>query len=321
MRLGNFYQAKQTTSLRDYGIEAIAGDKELATHIQEILVWLEFLDPPADGQFGPISTDALIDFQDVISQIRPEVAQEKGFLGIATAKALLEIGPTDVPRPNIDYSRNDLAARLIKYLAEMNYRISVGDRKYNIVYVEGMDTDGSLNNDAPNEFNDLRLVIEIPDSNLIPIIKGNWEATTEPGTWYTSNPMGRGIDFGAARIAFGQYKAWRVGTHYGGGAEPHEALVQDTPISVYRDKNKDMIRKGDFLDTGNFDINQHWGYDYPRTDISIAGAGCLVGRFRAGHKDFMALIKQDKRYQRNDRYLFLTTIIPGDDFVKKFPAS
>jgi hypothetical protein len=321
MRLGNFHQAKQTTNLRDYGIEAIAADKELATHIQEILVWLQFLDPPADGKFGPISTDALIDFQDVISQIRPEVAQEKGFLGIATAKALLEIGPTDVPRPNINYSRNDLAARLIKYMAEMNYRISVGDRKYNIVYVEGMDTDGSLNNDAPNEFNDLRLVIEIPDSNLIPIIKGNWQATTEPGTSYTFKPMGRGIEFGAARIAFGQYKAWRVGTHYGGGAEPHEALVQNTPISVYRDKNKDMIRKGDFLDTGNFHINQHWGYDYPRTDISIAGAGCLVGRFRAGHKDFMALIKQDKRYQRNARYLFLTTIIPGDNFVEKFPAS
>jgi hypothetical protein len=203
----------------------------------------------------------------------------------------------------------------------MNYRISVGDRKYNIVYVEGMDTDGSLNNDAPNEFNDLRLVIEIPDSNLIPIIKGNWEATTEPGTAYTVNPMGRGREFGAARIAFGQYKAWRVGTHFGGGAEPHEALVQDTPISVYRDKNKDMIRKGDFLDTGKFDINQHWGYDYPRTDISFAGAGCLVGRSREGHKDFMALIKQDKRYQRNNAYLFLTTIIPGDNFVEKFPAS
>jgi hypothetical protein len=321
MRLENFYQAKTTSSLRDYGIEVIAADKELATHIQEVLVWLQFLDPPADGKFGPISTDALIEFQDLISTVRPEVAGEKGFLGIATAKALLEIGPTDVPRPNVNYSRNDLAARLIKYMAEMNYRISVGDRKYNIVYVEGMDTDGSLNNDAPNEFNDLRLVIEIPDSNLIPIIKGNWEATTEPGTWYTSNPMDRAIQYGAARIAFGQYKAWRVGTHWGGGADPHEALVQDTPISVYRDKNRDMIRKGDFLDTGNFDINQHWGYNYPRTDIGMAGAGCLVGRSTEGHKDFMALIKQDKRYQRNNAYLFLTTIIPGDNFVEKFPAS
>lgn len=321
MRLGNFYQAKTTSSLLDYGIEAIAADKELATHIQEVLVWLQFLDPPVDGKFGPISTDALIEFQDAISKIRPEVAGEKGFLGIATAKALLEIGPTDVPRPNVNYSRNDLAARLIKYMAEMNYRISVGDRKYNIVYVEGMDADGSLNNDAPNEFNDRRLVIEIPDSNLIPIIKGNWEATTEPGTYFTFNPMDRAIQYGAARIAFGQYKAWRVGTHYGSGAEPHEALVQDTPISVYRDKNRDMIRTGDFLDTGNFDINQHWGFDYPRTDIYLAGAGCLVGRFRAEHKNFMALIKQDKRYQRNNAYLFLTTIIPGDNFVEKFPAS
>lgn len=325
MRLQNFYQAsnkaKENNSSLDYGVEAIAADKELATHIQEVLVWLQFLDPPVDGKFGPISTDAFIEFQDTISKIRSEVGQERGFLGLDTAKALLEISPKDVPRPNVNYSRNDLAARLIKYMAEMNYRISVGDRKYNIVYVEGIDANGSLNNDAPNHFNDRRIVIEIPESDLIPIIKGNWEATTEPGTYFTLNPMGRAIEYGAARIAFGQYKAWSVGTHYGSGADPHEALVQKTPISVYRDKNRDMVRTGDFLDTGDFEINQHWGYDLPRTNIGMAGAGCLVGRSRKEHKDFMALIKQDKRYQRNEVYLFLTTIIPGDDFIKKFPPS
>ncbi|MEQ9354546.1 peptidoglycan-binding domain-containing protein [Coleofasciculus chthonoplastes] len=325
MRLQNFYQAsnnaQENGNSLDYGVEAIAADQELATHIQEVLVWLQFLDPPVDGKFGPISTDALIEFQDTISEIRSEVAQERGFLGLFTAKALIEISPEEVPRPNVNYSRNDLAARLMKYMAKMNYRISVGDRRYNIVYVEGMNTNGSLNNDAPNQFNDRRMVIEIPDSDLIPIIQGNWEATTEPGTYYTNNPMGRGRQYGAARIAFGQYKAWRVGTHYGSGADPHEALVQKTPISVYRDKNRDMIRTGDFLDTGKFHINQHWGYDLPRTNIGMAGAGCLVGRLRKKHKDFMALIKQDKRYQRNNNYLFLTTIIPGDKFVEQFPPS
>jgi hypothetical protein len=120
-------------------------------------------------------------------------------------------------------------------------------------------------------------------------------------------------NLGAARIAFGQYKAWEVGTHYGGGSEPHEALVQASPISVYRDKNKDFIRTGDKLYTGDFEINQHYGFDYPYNDISYAGAGCLVGRTRQGHREFMALIKQDKRYQLNNRYKFLTTVIPGDD--------
>jgi hypothetical protein len=74
-----------------------------------------------------------------------------------------------------------------------------------------------------------------------------------------------------------------------------------------------MIRTGDKLDTGLFDINQHWGYDMPRNNISFASAGCLVGRTRQGHREFMQLIKQDKRYQLNKQYMFLTTIIPGNE--------
>ncbi|BAZ24941.1 peptidoglycan binding domain-containing protein [Kalymmatonema gypsitolerans NIES-4073] len=323
MRLQNFYQAaklaKESGENYAFGIEVIAADEELTRHIQEVLVWLKFLDPPVDGKFGPITTGAFIEFQDIISSVRSEVTQERGFLSLYTAKALIETSPTDLlnSRPTIDYSRQDLAASLIKYMTEMNYNISVGDKKYIIVYVEGMNIDGSLNSDAPNHFNDLRLVIEIPDADKIPVIRGKWEGTTEPGTHYTLNPVNQ---LGAARIAFGQYKAWRVGTHSGQtGADPHEALIQHTPVSVYRDKNKDFIRPGDFLDTGNFAINQHWGYDLPHTDIGMAGAGCLVGKTRAGHREFMALIKQDKRYQLNKDYLFLTTVIAGDDLFKEIP--
>ncbi|BAZ12572.1 peptidoglycan binding domain-containing protein [Calothrix sp. NIES-4071] len=323
MRLENFFQASKLATDNgkafDYGIEAIAADEELTRHIQECLVWLKFLDPPVDGKFGPISTDAFIEFQELISTVRPEVAQELGFLSLETARALIETAPEAISKlkPKIDFSRQDLAASLIKYMVEMNYRVSVGDRKYNIVYVEGMNADGTLNSDARNQFNDLRLVIEIPKSDFIPVIRGKWEGTTEPGTHFTLNPLN---ELGAARIAFGQYKAWRVGTHRGQtGADPHEALIQHTPVSVYRDKNQDFIRPGDFLDTGNFAINQHWGYDLPRADIGMAGAGCLVGRTRQGHREFMALLKQDRRYERNNNYLFLTTVIAGDDLFKEIP--
>jgi hypothetical protein len=318
MRLQTFYNAKLNNQTIDYGIEAIAADKELATHIQEVLIWLKFLDPPADGKFGPISSSALVEFQDVMKSSEPAVFEERGFLGLVTAKLLIETSPDEVRKPEVDLSKNNLEARIIRYMLKMNYRVSVGPQRYNIVYIEGMNANGSLNSDAPNQFNDRRMVIEIPSE--VPILKQNWEATTEPGTAYTLKPMGRGIKFGAARIAFGQYKAWQVGTHWGSGAEPHEALVQASPISVYRDKNKDFIRTGDFLDTGNFEINQHWGYDLPRNDIGYAGAGCLVGRTRQGHREFMELIKQDKRYQLNKKYRFVTTIIPGDDLVKQFPA-
>ena len=75
----------------------------------------------------------------------------------------------------------------------------------------------------------------------------------------------------------------------------------------------DLIRTGDQLDTGLFGINQHWGFDLPRNNIGLASAGCLVGRTTAGHKEFMALIKQDRRFQTSSNYTFLTTIIPGNE--------
>lgn len=303
MRLQDFFN-----SGLEFGIEAIAADKQLATHIQDVLIWLNFLDPTADGKFGPISTEAMIEFQDVMSPKINGLSSERGFLGKLTAKALIETSPNDIPPPNVDLSRNDLAASIIQYMKAKFYRIATGSKKYNIVYVEGMEEDGTLNDDQPNYFNDLRIVIEI--ANQIPEIKGNWEATTEPGTHFTIDPMN---SLGAARIAFGQYKAWQVDKHCGSSGNCHEALVQTSNVSVYRDKNKDFIRTGDQIYTGLYGINQHWGYDYPRNDISIAGAGCLVGRTTSGHEEFMALIKQDKRYQLNNNYKFLTTIIPGDE--------
>lgn len=295
MKLSNFYNANLK-----YGIDAIASDEELATDVQKSLIWLNFLEPPADGKFGPISTAALQEFQEYFN------SPEKGFLGPDTAKKLIETSPEKIPQPVLNLG-NDLASLILKYMQKKGYYIFTGARKYNLIYVEGMNVDGSLNNDAPNKFNDLRMVIEIVDGT--PRILDKWEGTTEPGFHYTKNPMNSN---GAARIAFGQYKAWRVGTHYGSGSDPHEALVQVAPISVYRDLNKDGIRTGDKVYIGKFDINQHWGFDYPSNDISYAGAGCLVGRTRAGHREFMAIAKHDKRYQLNQKYLFWTTVIPGD---------
>ena len=74
-----------------------------------------------------------------------------------------------------------------------------------------------------------------------------------------------------------------------------------------------MIRTGDKLFTGLFGINQNWGFDLPRNNIGLAGAGSLVGRTRAGHREFMKIIKQDQRFLLSSSYTFLTTIIPGDE--------
>ncbi|ALF52095.1 peptidoglycan-binding protein [Nostoc piscinale CENA21] len=292
------------------GFEAIAQDKELATQIQILLIGLNLLEPPADGKFGPVSGEALEKFQELTK------TGETGYLGAVTAKKLIETKPEDLPKPPLKLG-NDIASRIVKYMLDKKYQVFTAPKEYNIVYLEGINEDWTRNNDAPNEFNDRRIILEVVDG--VPKIVNHWRATTEPGSYYTVvkplNPKG------AARIQFGQYKAWRVGTHGIGGSRPHEALVQAGTITVCRDFNKDFQRVGDQLDTGDdFAINQHWGYDFPKNDIRGASAGCLVGNLLKGHQEFMALVKQDRRYVANRDYMFYTTVISGDDLLKKFPG-
>ena len=251
--------------------------------IQQHLIRLGLLDPPADGKWGKYSDQALGDFKKIYS-----------------------LQESDLAETTIPWSLgNDFASRLIKYMLQNQYFIAVGANRFNIIYIEGVDGDGKLNPDRPNEFNDRRIVVEVLSG--IPRIVGNWLATTEPGKHYTVSPMN---PKGAARIKFGQYKSWQVGMH--GNSDRHEALVQVCPITVHRDRNKDFKRTGDALDTGLFAVNQHWGYDLPKENIGNASAGCLVGQSRNGHREFMGLIKQDVRYQLAKNYIFFTTIIAGD---------
>lgn len=204
-----------------------------------------------------------------------------------------------------------LAHRIEAYCNLLNYKLDRGNGEINIVYCEGMNADGTLNDDKPNHFNDRRMVLTF--NNGSPQIILNCEATTEPGFHYTYNPMN---PKGAARIAFGQYRAWVVGTH--GVADPHEALVQEGgAVTVCRDFNQDMMRTNDELDTGYFGINQHWGGDAPVNDIGLWSAGCLVGRTRQGHRDFMRIVKSDPRW--NSRFVFATTIIAANDLMAKIP--
>jgi peptidoglycan hydrolase-like protein with peptidoglycan-binding domain len=262
-------------------------NKQLASEVQGKLIALGLLDPPVDGTFGKQSTAALKAFQKEFKIDEPECGEQ-------TLKALDEASGVEI------YTERDFASRIIKYMKAQGWFISVGQGRYNIVYVEGANADGFPNSDAMNQWNDRRLVIEV--TYKTPRIIGTWAATTEPGRFYTLNPMAPG---GAFRIAFGQYKAWQVGWH-----KDHEALVQVQPVPGHRDLNKDGIRTGDKVTEGLYGINQHWGYDLP--EVGRASAGCLVGQSKQGHRDFMALIKKDVRYQVDSKYTFMSTIIPGD---------
>jgi hypothetical protein len=256
---------------------------------QQALIKLGLLDPPADGKWGPLSQQALLDFQS-LSGLQPSGKFDEPTLkALSVAKFAIQLG-------------SDFASKIVKYMLAQGYFVAVGAKRYNIVYVEGVNENGLLNSDTFNQWNDRRLIIEV---DQVPKIVGNWIATTEPGAAYTYNPMNAR---GAFRIAFGQYKAWRFGLH---GRSQYPALVQCASVSGYRDKDKNGVRTGDLLVTGdNFGINQHHGGNSKLVDWH--SAGCLVGQSIGGHHEFLEILKGDRRYQINPSYIFYTTIIAGD---------
>ncbi|MDC9824805.1 glycoside hydrolase family protein [Devosia sp. ZB163] len=276
----------------------LGGHKDLVLSVQDALTGLGYLDPPSDGKFGDVTRWALDEFCRMNG-----LSTSDGFTAeIAAALRAPRRKLPEVARTGGWFDR------VVDYMQAQRYFICRHSDCQNIVYVEGMDADGKSNDDKPNVFNDLRIVFSV-DPHGVPQLT-TWEGTTEPGTFWTVNPMNPG---GAARIAFNQYKAWRVGTHLPGKpSASHEALVQVEPVTVHRDLNKDYQRIDDRLDVGLFGINQHWGYNAPKDDLGQTSAGCLVGRTKDGHREFMALVKTDARYKANPGYKFVTTVLPGD---------
>lgn len=256
-----------------------------------------YLDPPVDENFGPVSRWALSEVYKKTGKVYNVGDVPPDFIKVIHS----------TPHPYFHLNQNpdhEMANRLAKAYINHNYWFSVHPECVNISYIEGMSVNGKPNDNAPNKFNDLRLLWKVDDSGQ-PVLVGMWMATTEPGYFWTKNPMS---PLGAARVKFGLYKAWGVGMHH-----THEALVQVDDITVFRDLNQDYKRNGDKEDTGQFGINQHWGYDLDENDLGRSSAGCLVGRSKAGHVDFMHFVKNDARYRASNSYKFMTAIFPANE--------
>ena len=82
---------------------------------------------------------------------------------------------------------SDLAHLVVAAMERKGYQVDRGPGEVNIVYVEGMNPDGTANADEANKWNDLRLLIRFEGGE--PRIIGEWAATTEPGRYWTENPM------------------------------------------------------------------------------------------------------------------------------------
>ena len=199
------------------------------------------------------------------------------------------------------------AQRIVAAIERRGGVVDRGPGEINIWYAEGMNVDGTPNANRPNAFDDIRGVIVFIGGE--PKILKTWEATTQPGRRYTNQPL---KDDGAFIIALGQQQCWQVRMH----RNDHLALCQTGgDVTGTRDGNKDFRRDGDKVSRGPFGINQHWGYDQPKDDIGAASAGCLVGRSKAGHREFMKLVQSDPRYLADSDYIFKTTILTAADII------
>ncbi|WP_019503846.1 hypothetical protein [Pleurocapsa sp. PCC 7319] len=194
-----------------------------------------------------------------------------------------------------------LAERVVACCEERGYSLDRGQGEVNLIGIEGMNLDGTPNNDAPNVFNDLIgcLVFE----NERPKFKGLYVGTTEPGRYYTVNKLNAK---GAARLEFGQQRCWRTGLHNG----KYEALVQTGDrVKVWRDGNQDYSRTGDTRDTGFFGINIHHGGSNPINNIGRYSAGCQVIRSTKDFAEFMQIVKSDLRWRTNLKHIFKYTLL------------
>lgn len=195
---------------------------------------------------------------------------------------------------------------IISFCEKRGFKIFRQPGELNIIYIEGMNIDGTLNKDELDGWNDLRLLIDFVGSK--PRLQFWQIATTEPGrtATFSASAKKRG---GVARITFGQHlECWQMGWHK--GQQP--ALVQCAPIKVHRDANRDGIRTGDpiTLATG---INHHGtSLRFKGGKVGTWSEGCLVGMIYAQHLRFIQFLTTDPRFIADRKFKYSAIVLPGD---------
>jgi len=160
-------------------LETIASDAQLAKQIQGCLIAAGLCDPPADGMFGPVSQWALREF----CKAKELSFETSSSAAIATALQDPDIGKVFPVKPG-----TDLAGKIVSAMQRKNYWIARHPACFNIVYVEGMNADGTRNDNAPNKFNALRTIVQVQNSGDCKLV-GAWDATTQPSKQFTLHPL------------------------------------------------------------------------------------------------------------------------------------
>lgn len=130
-----------------------------------------------------------------------------------------------------------------------------------------------------------------------------WPATTDPGK---KGVMEYHNAAGVARLVPGQYRgSHTIGLHQG----KYEALKQQKPVKVYRDKDKDMQYDEDIIQEGVFGINIHKaGAD--STYVENWSEGCQVFKKSADFDSFMKIMNKAATIHGKS---FTYTLIESED--------
>lgn len=203
------------------------------------------------------------------------------------------------------------ATKIAAFCAEVQeHPLCSKNGAFNIVYVEGMNEDGTLNDDVPNLWNDRRLILMFAGIDGWQIVH-NSTATTEPGKYYTEHPK---LNIGCARIAFGYHPpAWKRGFHK--GIQP--ALVQVKKVRIHRDLNRDGRRNRNepAFWSDPIGLNDHTtSRNFNGNEIGKFSAGCLVGKIYHEHMEFLRITHKDSRIIPGQTYLYDKWVVPGDVF-------
>lgn len=181
-----------------------------------------------------------------------------------------------------------------KYFTKGNYNLNIiGVRKNN-------------HKQVTNKFDDVLVVIY--QDNNDKTIRKCFDITTEPGIYYMKNPMNRK---GAGILVPNQYlSTWKLGLHQG----KYTALVQQKPVEVFRDTNKDDKYDLNFevIDRGLFGVNIHRAGNASK-QIDKWSAACQVFANADDFNTFIKLCK--KQVEERNGETFTYTLINEEDMV------
>jgi len=200
---------------------------------------------------------------------------------------------------------DELALKIANAMVLGHYPLASNPSELNIIYIEGMNVDGSLNDFRPNAFDCVRVLLSMPIV-LDPKIVGIWDATTHAGMYWEMHRMNPA---GAFHIRLGQQTAWVMGQYH-----VQTALIQSKPLEGTRDSHDDFKREGPTV-IGDFGVHHHWGYDYPKDNAGNSSAGCQVGRTKAGHNEFIALLRSDPRYVKDHGFVWSSTVMAAAEVI------